>query len=265
MSKFDFIIDGIVFSYSSVSTYDTCPYSFKLNYIDRLPGEGNFYSDYGSLTHEVMEQFFKGNLEPYELSGFYLDKFEEFVVNEPPGFHVDAINKYRDSGLEFFDNFSFDRDAYDVIDIETRIDGNIGGTSCTGRPDLVLRRKTDKKVILYDYKTSAPFWKDRKTGEEKRDIKKIEGYHKQMYLYGFMLREFKNIKVDEITLWFTRANKEVTIKYDKKKEKQVIDWLQKTIDRIKNDEEFKYNNSETFFCDNICNVREYCEFRFNNR
>ena len=86
-----------------------------------------------------------------------------------------------------------------------------------------------------------------------------------MYLYGFMLREFKNIKVDEITLWFTRANKEVTIKYDKKKEKQVIDWLQKTIDRIKNDEEFKYNNSETFFCDNICNVREYCEFRFNNR
>lgn len=264
-SALDFIISGIVFSYSSVSTYDTCPYSFKLNYIERLPGIGNFYSDYGSLTHEVMEQFFRENLEFNELSDFYLEQFGEFVTHDPPAFHVNAIEKYEKAGLEFFDNFTFDRSAYEIVGIESTLKGNIREIECTGRPDLVLKRKSDSKIILYDYKTSVPFWKDKRTGKEKRDNKKIEGYHKQMYLYGYMLREFEGIDVDEITLLFTRANKEVTIEYDKSKEKEVLDWFEETINKIKKDEEFKYDNSQAFFCDNICNVRESCEFRYNNR
>ena len=260
-SKFDFIIDGIRFSYSSISTYDTCPYSFKLNYIDRLEGEGNFYSDYGSLTHEVMEQFFRKKLDFYELSSFYNESFDEFVTHNPPPFHVNGLEKYKEAGLEFFDNFAFDIDDYEVTAIESKIDGNIRGTDCTGRPDLVLKRKSDDKYILYDYKTSAPFWVDKRTGAEKRDNKKIEGYYKQMYLYGYMLREFKGIELSEITLWFTRVNKQVTIPYNRDKETEVLDWLEATIAKIKEDNEFKYNNSETFFCDNICGVRSHCEFR----
>lgn len=260
-SKFDFIIDGIRFSYSSISTYDTCPYSFKLNYIDRLEGEGNFYSDYGSLTHEVLEQFFRRKLDFYELSPFYNEKFDEFVTHNPPSFHVNGLEKYREAGLTFFDNFNFNIDDYNVVEIESRIDGNIRGTDCTGRPDLVLQRKEDGKYILFDYKTSAPFWIDKRTGVEKKDNKKIEGYLKQMYLYGYMLREFKGIELEQINLWFTRVGKIETFKYDKSKEDEVLDWLEVTVDKIRNDNEFKYNNSESFFCDNICGVRAHCEFR----
>lgn len=42
-------------SFSRLTTYRQCPQAFKLQYIDRVPQEGNFYSDYGTYAHELLE------------------------------------------------------------------------------------------------------------------------------------------------------------------------------------------------------------------
>ena len=135
------------------------------------------------------------------------------------------------------------------------------GVQFVGKPDLVLFSKLTGKFILVDYKTSAPFKIDKHTGIERVDQKKLDGYYKQMYIYTYALREYKSIPIDRIRLWFTRPNREVEIKRDDYDEEKAINWLHNIVKKIRKDEKFIYDNSNPYFCNNLCSVRESCEFR----
>lgn len=262
MSSFDFIIDNIKFSYSSLTTYETCPYSFKLTYIDKCEREENFYGQYGTLVHETMYQYFSNQLDMFELSGYFLDNYDKVVQAYPPVYPAGLGETYRDAGLEFFDNFSFDKSGYDVIMNEEKVEFEFDdGVQFVGRPDLVLFEKRKGDFSLVDYKTSAPFKINRRTGNEVTDTKKIAGYHKQMYIYTYALRNYKFTPINKITLWFTRPNRKLTIDWKEADEEKAIRWLKRQVSAIKKDEKFLFNNSNSYFCNNLCSVRESCEYR----
>jgi len=262
MSSFDFIVDNIRYSYSSLSSFENCKYGWKLTYIDVMPRVSNFFAEYGLLIHECNEKYFRGELDSFELSSYYLNNYDKFVKSYPPEYPAGMAERYKTAGLEFYDNFSFNRYEYDIINVESKLDFELAPNIIfTARPDLVLRSKETGKVALYDYKSSAPFRIDKYSGLEKTDTKKLEGYYKQMFLYTYALRKVKDISLDEITLWFTRPSRFVTIPWDEEKEKKAVDWALKIIKRIKTTENFEYNNSNKYFCDNLCGVRDFCEYR----
>lgn len=261
MSEFDFILDGIRYSYSSVSTHKNCNYSFKLTYIDVVPRVNNFFGEYGTLVHECMEQYFGDKLDSYDLSGFYKDNYETTVVSPAPSSFVDLNDRYKKQGQEFFDEFYFDKENYDVLLIEDKIDFSLGDIMVVAKPDLVLYRKKDKRYILFDYKTADPFKVDKRTGKETTDKAKIEGYMDQMYLYTYALRQHRNIPIDAITLWFTRSGREYSEDWTYEKECGIIENFKKAIENIKNDTEFVANNTNPFFCNNLCGVRNSCVYR----
>jgi len=260
MTDYSFIVDGIRFSYSSTSTFQTCPYSFKLTYLESVPRADNFYAEYGTLVHETLERFFKKELEAYQLSDFYDINYELVVKSPEPPFPMGAGKLYRDQGKYFFDNFNFPIDDYDVLGIEEKIDFTLSGIDVVAKPDLVLKNKETQKTILYDYKTAMPFRTDKWTGKEITDTKKINGYYNQMYLYTYALREHRQIPIDGINLWFTRASREVYIDVDSEKEKEAVARIEDIIKAIKMEKEFPYNNTNPFFCDNLCSVRKFCEY-----
>lgn len=261
MSSYDFILDGIVYSYSSLSSYETCNYGFKLTYIDMLPRESNFFGEYGSLIHECNEKYFSKELDYFELSSYYLTNYDRVIKTPSPSFPSGMEEKYKQQGLEFYDNFYFDRNAYNIIAVELKTDLEIApGLKFTARPDLVLKSKETNKISLYDYKTSAPFKINKYSGKETSDTKKLEGYYKQMFLYSYCLSQ-RGILIDEITLWFTRPSRFVTILWEKEKEDSAINWAIRTFEKIKKDTIFSYNNSSKYFCDNLCGVRNYCKYR----
>ena len=262
MSDFDFIIDNIRFSYSSTSTFDTCPYAFKLSYIDYLmPREDNFFAEYGQLVHECMEKYFSGEIDIFELSQYYLSNYDSFVRTPAPPSFTDLGARYREEGLIFFDNFSFPRERYDVILIEDKIDFEYDGIMFVAKPDLVLFDKKKKKNILYDYKTSMPFKVNKQTQKETTDNKKISGYHNQMYIYAYALREIRNIPIKEIILWFTRAQKELSIPWNKKDEETAMKRVVGIVNDIKKEISFTPNTSNPYFCNNLCGVRNFCEYK----
>lgn len=261
MSEFDFILDGIRYSYSSVSTYNNCHYSFKLAYIDQVPRENNFFGEYGTLIHECMEQYFSGNLDTFELSEFYRKNYESSILSPAPSSYVDLNDRYKKQGQEFFDNFYFDKNKYEVLIIEDKIDFSFDDIMVVAKPDLVLKDKLTNKCILFDYKTADPFKKDKRTGKETVDNEKIEGYMKQMYLYTYALREHRGIPIEKITLWFTRAGREYSEDWTYEKECGIIDKFRESIELLKNDKEFVADNSNPYFCNNLCGVRESCQFR----
>jgi hypothetical protein len=261
MSSFDFIIDNIRFSYSALTTYETCPYSYKLTYIDKFPREENFYGQYGTLVHDTIYQYFSNTLDSFELSGYFRDKYGTVIKSSPPNYPPGMDERYKEAGMVFFDNFSFDKENYEIILNEEKLEFEFDeGVMFVARPDLVLMDKTTGKFALYDYKTSAPFRANKNNGNETIDIKKLDGYYKQMYIYTYALRNYKFTPIDEITLWFTRPDRKVTIPWSEKDEEKSIQWLHKTVKKIRNDEKFKYNNENQYFCNNLCSVRIYCEY-----
>lgn len=44
-------------SFSKLSAFETCPMGFKLQYLDRVPSDGNAFSDYGTLCHKLLEEW----------------------------------------------------------------------------------------------------------------------------------------------------------------------------------------------------------------
>lgn len=258
MSEYDFIVDNIRYSYSSVTTYETCRYGFKLTYIDSVPRIDNYYSDYGKLTHDCLEKYFTYELDAFELSDYYREQYPKVVKGDLP---MGDPEKYRLDGQNFFDNFSMDRDLYDVLLTEGKVDFSIDDIMITAKPDLVLREKATGITSMYDFKTAVPFRTDKYTGKETKDTKKINGYYKQMFLYTYALRMHNKMPIDKITLLFTRLNREVTIDWNTIEEMKTIFWLTDTIKQIKEDNQFQYNNSNPFFCNNLCSVRNFCEYR----
>ena len=259
-NNYDFILDTLKYSYSSVSTYANCPFSFKLSYIEMVDREQNFFSDYGSLIHACIEQYFRNNLDSFELIEYYDEMYDKYIKNPPPPYPPGMEERYRESGREFFSGFSFEREKYNVLDVEDTVEFSLpSGVSFTARPDLVLQDKKTNKIYLFDYKSSVVFKTD-KFGNEKVDIKKLEGYTTQAYIYAYALRKKKNYKISNIIIWFTRHEKKHVIKWNKKDEDKAITWIETQIEKIKADEEFLYNNSNQFFCQNLCNVRNSCPF-----
>jgi hypothetical protein len=206
-----------------------------------------------------MEEYFSGRLESYELSNYFLDNYYKTIQISPPPFLSE--DKYREQGIEFFDHFSFDRDIYDVIGIENTIEFELKGYKFTGRPDLILRNRINKKNILFDYKTSTPFKYNKKRRTAKIDEDKVSEYYTQMFLYTYGLREDVGIIIDEITLWFTRPSRLITIPWEKEREEKELNKLLSIIHDIEGDTLFIYDNSSSFFCNHICGVREYCEYK----
>jgi len=86
MGQNDFILDGMRWSFSSVNTYNTCPQAFRLGYLDALPKVNNAFSDWGTFMHSLMESYFRGKLEFFELS-------QEFILFEKRINAYDQRNK----------------------------------------------------------------------------------------------------------------------------------------------------------------------------
>jgi hypothetical protein len=260
MSSYSFIVDNLRFSYSTLSGFEGCPYSFKLSKIDMVPRINNFYGEYGSLVHECMEKFFKGELEMFELSNYFNDGFDKMKTSLPTEQKY-LEERYRKEGDSFFSFFLFKKEDYDILSVEDDVEYEFHGSPFIAKADLVLRNKATKENILLDYKTSAPWKVDKRTGKEKVDKAKLDGYEKQMYTYTYALRTQRNIPIDKVALWFPRMDRFHTFEVKPEKEIEIMEWLKGNIDNIRKEEEFPPNNSNSYFCNVLCGVRESCEYR----
>ena len=255
-NEYNFILDGIIFSFSSVGSYKTCPYAFKLSYIDHKERKNNFYGEYGSFLHEILQKYFTGELEIWDLSLYYQNNYDTMVKTSPPPYPKNMAQTYYDDGLNFFDNFEFDKNKYEIILIEDSVYTQYNGIKFIAKPDLVLKEKETGKYILFDYKTS-------KLKGNKFDAKKLDDYKIQFYFYAWSLYAERNIKIDEITIWFVRDGKMVNVPIDLFEVANVVVGFEEVIKKIKDDTEWKANTdrSNDYFCSFLCGVSPFCSYQ----
>lgn len=255
-NDFSFILDNMKFSYSSASSYMTCPYGFRLTYIDAEERINNAFSDFGNLVHHTLELYFKGELETWDLSKYYQEHYSEYLQNPFPPYPDGMADNYYSAGLQYFENFDFDKSLYEVISIEDAIHTKYQDINLIIKPDLILKEKSTGEYHLIDYKTAKL-----KSGKNK--IKQIEEYKKQFYLYCVFLWLERDIKIDKIKIWFIRDGAEEVIDVDPTVAQSTLEWFVDTVNKIKAEEDWNHNNTKenNYFCQNICSVRMKCNFR----
>jgi len=253
-NSYDFILDNIVYSYSSVNSYETCPHGFFLTYIEAEERGSNFYSEFGLLVHDILEKYFLCELDEKDLTNYFIEHYNEYVKSFPPPYPKNLGESYYEDGISFFDNFTFDRENFEVVFTEEKIESIQQDIKLVVKPDLLLKEKSTGKYILVDYKTS-------KLKGSKYDFKKLEGYKRQLNLYAYFTWIEKEIKTDEIWIFFIRNNDIMKMEINHDDIIETIEWFTSTIGKIKDDEQWVANTdkSNSYFCSNLCGVRMSCE------
>jgi hypothetical protein len=231
--------DSMVWSYSRVSSYVHCPYTWYETYVlgNR---KGNFYAYAGSSYHEVMEDFYNFWLEGGDLKlDVIKDTFRKKLVikfDNNPFTDRWAQSTYTKL-LDSIDSFEIYKD---VTSVERLIEWEIDNYRFQGYIDL------DAGEYHYDWKSR---WDEKK-------------YNHQQNLYLFAKEQVDSIKTKGFRIPQYKEN--LNVKKIRRSEKNIssaIKMVRVTIPRIKHSLEtaiFDKNPNEKFFCRSLCGAKK-CE------
>lgn len=248
MGKYDFILDNMCYSFSRINSFYNCPHGWLLYYIYGEKQITNFFGQFGTFCHLILEKYFKYELEIWDLAEFYKNNYHKYVTESPPRYPKGMDLNYFNRGLTFFDNLSFNREDWEIISIEDSIFIQIGKYKVVIKPDLVLRNKETNEIFVFDYKSSDM--------SKKKELKKAEN---QINFYAIGIEEKNNFKVDYGSIWQIRTGEIIDFKITDETKEETKKWFLDSISEIEKEEDFKATPNK-YFCQNLCGCREYCKF-----
>lgn len=257
-------LDKMIWSFSRLNSYYACPSGWKMQYLDKAPQLDSGFSDWGSLCHSIFEDYAKGNLAEYELLDAYSLRYPLYMKGTfPPCRGKSMEDRYCERGEELFASFTGFPPEWEILKVEQQLKVTIYGKEFIGYLDLLVRDKTDGKLILVDHKSKAEF----------KDEEEQKHYAIQLYLYCIWVYEEYKEYPKELIFNMFRVGKEVRIPFDYNDFQDAQLWVKQTIEQIYSDDQFKdrieieyeengkslteYKNND-FFCKYLCGSREYC-------
>lgn len=219
--------------------------------------EGNYYAEIGSYVHSIMELIFKKELTVENALTYFENNYDSNVFYKVK----DEIMKNTYNKLyDYFNGLSFPWiKNYDIIGVELKAKFKLYQYDFIGYIDLLLRDKRDGRLVVLDHKSSAyPFKKD---GTVKKSVAhSFYSYKKQMYLYAHAVHQLYDEFPKEMT-WhhFKENGKLATIPFIKQEYDEAMKWFKTTIKKIEKETDF-HANTDYFYCNNLCNFRNSCEY-----
>lgn len=252
----DFIIDNMVWSFSRLNSFYTCPYEWNRKYINCEYGENGFFGEFGSHCHSLLEGYAKGEISIFEISQKYEEEFNEVVVHDaPPNKYTDIRQSYFDKGLEYFNNIDLNLEDYEILGVEKKVNFTIYDKPFVGYIDLLLRRKSDGAIIIMDHKSAS--LKFKKNGEiSKTDEQHFLEFKRQLYLYSMPVIEEYG-KVDYLEWNMFKDQKKIKIDWNEEEYKEALQWAEDTIKLIEK-ETLWLPKPDYYYCHYLCSQRNNC-------
>lgn len=241
-----------LYSYTQLSAFEQCQYSWYLLYQQHAKRESNAFSSYGSLVHELLEQCAKGEIAQDALADLFDWQFDEAIREKfPPNKYVDLRQSYHKQGVAFFAGFE-GFDGMDILGVEEHFVLDRGDYALQGYIDLIYRQKD--QLICRDWK-SAKAWSKQELAD----------HAKQVYLYSAHCKEKYGQYPDLLEFFhFREGNKKSVIVFSEKDYQNALDWADAVVEKINCTWDYRHNYDD-FFCSHLCSCRSSCPYRVNER
>lgn len=248
-------------SYSRITAFENCKYAFYLNYVinddEQYLSEGNYYAELGSYVHSILQMIFDGKLSVDDALSYYLDNYDNNICYKVS---PQTMRKNYEIIADYFAGLTLDwLRNYEVLGVELETKFHIAKYNFIGYIDLLLRDKRDGKIVVVDHKsTEYPFKQD---GTVKKKCQhSFESYKRQMYLYCHAVKKIYGEFPKEMVWNHFKDDKFATIQFVQSEYEDVTNWTKNTLNTIEQEKDFE-PTMDYFYCHNLCNFRNSCEYQ----
>lgn len=253
--------DDWIYSYSQLSAFDECPFSFYLERIEKGNEKlSNAFAERGSLIHDILDKWAKNELTKPQMLEEYESRYGTEVVTQFP--RMLAAKGYTEKaykiGQDYFKNFD-EFEGYEIVASEEKFKIDLELADGTTRPfigiiDMVLRKVDDLNggLIICDHKSKS--WSSFKKAEK--------SMYRQPLIYAAYVKQKygeypKTIMFNLFNEMGDKASKPFTIEdYN-----EAINWATDCIHQIEEYDLLDWLTSKTepdFFCESLCASRGSC-------
>lgn len=244
------------YSNSRVSTFEQCPYKYKLQYIEKAEPEieNTIEAFMGDIVHQSLYDLYKRKKFQQKISKellikFYRDLWEKEysddikIVKASQGL---TANNYKKMGEKFLEDYYDKYEPFEqltILGLETQDMMTLkDGSRWHVRIDKFACDDKGNYYVI-DYKTNSRM-KDQEEADEDR----------QLAMYSFWVKDkFKDAKSVKLVWHMLAFNKEVTSQRTEKQLEKLQDEVIALIKKIENAKEFPTNVSP------LCS---YCGFKY---
>lgn len=245
-----------VYSYSQLSLYNTCPYSFYLDHIEKENKISNGFAEQGTLIHDLIDMWASGLIDKDDLPKEYERRYPEEVVTRFPRMLASKgySEKTYNQGLEYFKNFDC-FNGYTIISTEKKYETYICDRKFVGIVDMIMRDNKTGDLIILDHKSKS----QSAFKKEENDM------YKQQYLYSKFVYEAMNEYPKRLMFNLFKENGIRPERlFSMEEYNHSLEWAANTIQKIENNDIFDWfetktkDKSKDFFCSELCSVRKSC-------
>ena len=254
--KYSAIIDGMTWSYSRLTCFESCPYSFLLKYIMHTKQEDLFFSEFGKLIHQIIGMTMEGFLDKGDAVEYYCRKFPECTRCGVPNSNIST--SYFQSGLAYVKAMELPPNP---IVIERRGSFEIDNKSFVGIIDCAYLE--NGKMILQDHKSHDLKPRSGREKPTKSDIE-LDRYLRQLYIYSALFKDWTGEYPDVLRFNCYRTQTEISEEFDPEVLKSVLNWASLLAERIIDNDDWS-PNIDYWKCRYLCDVNQECEYHQANR
>ena len=203
-------MSSTVYSHSRLSCYESCPFQFKLRYVDRVqaPLGTTIEAFVGSRVHDALEWLYRlvrdGRVATREeLAGTYQELWDAKWKNDIRVIkHELAVEHYRSNGQKWVEQYWDRYQPFDqgiTIDLECKVYIDLpGGGKVMGYIDR-LEKAGNNHFVIHDYKTSGRL----PTSHETENDRQLA-----LYMLGIQQR-YPDLKKIDLVWHFVRFDEDV--------------------------------------------------------
>jgi len=234
------------YSFSRLSSWDTCKRAWKNNYIEGDRGEDNFFSRFGTLAHSVLEKVDLKEISPEYAFTEWEDRYpsEVGLPHEIPW--MDNWKKEADNFFKTFKGFNTEAKW-----VEQHVLLQRDNYLFQGYVDRLGLSSTNGNLILTDYKCAKPY-----------EGAKLKEKARQLYLYSTAVKEEFGKFPERLIFFHFRQKLPLIVPFKVEDYIEAWDWADKMVSEIESysgDYPMKDNG---YFCNAVCGYRNTCTKQF---
>lgn len=248
---YSFLIDDMEWSYSRITSFADCRYGWFLKYLNDSPSVKNFYSEYGTFMHHILQKYLKGELKESDLSSYYICNFATNVTMRPQ--KSSTYLDYFKDGLDYLSGLKWR--ATSILGVEREVHYKIGDKPARGFIDL---EESDGGIIITDHKSAKLKPRSNRKKPTANDVH-IDEMFRQLYLYSLPIKDDYGEYPRLLRFNTFRTGGFIEEVFDLDTLHRTEDWAIAEIEKITNNDDWSAN-VDFFRCRFLCDQRYNCEY-----